>query len=310
MVPTYNRSQSLRRCVEAILSQETPGFRAETLVVDDGSPDDTQEVLQAFRDRVRVLRQENAGPARARNAGAREARGEILLFIDDDVIAQPGLLETHLRAHRAGEGPRVLLGYTPIPRDHAATSLMRYFRRRWDSIFDGMSRCEQEGRALPYRFCCSLNLSLPRPLFLETGMFDERFTRADCEDTELGYRLTSRGVPLRFRREALAHHLFTTTLRQDCARNEKNGIQAGRLYPSFTHLKDSFRIRHATFEDRSLRTTARRLLIGARSLRVASVCIGVAGPALPPPVADYLYRLLEINYFSMGVRSILASRSA
>ncbi len=302
VIPTYNRAALLRRCVEALLSQETPAFRTEVIVVDDGSSDGTQELLRGFAGRVRSLRQENAGPARARNAGARGARGAILLFVDDDVLAQPGLIAAHARSHRTANAPCAVLGYTPIPESNATTPLMRHHRRRWDTIFEGMETDQREGRALPYYACCSLNFSIPRAAFLDTGLFDERFTRADFEDTELGYRLVDRGIPLRFCREAFAHHLFRTTLDEDCARNEKNGVQAGRLYPQFTYLKDRFRVSYALCEHRSWRTTARRLLIGPRSLKIVRVLIKMTGSILPDNIADYLYRLLEINYFAEGLR--------
>src|ERR671924_2313726 len=87
IVPAYNNPQALRECLAALMASADPA--AEILVVDDASTDDTPAV--AARMGVRVLRlAENSGPAAARNHGARHTRGEILFFVDADVLVAPG----------------------------------------------------------------------------------------------------------------------------------------------------------------------------------------------------------------------------
>ncbi|WP_150118011.1 glycosyltransferase family 2 protein, partial [Meiothermus taiwanensis] len=87
VIPTYNRAQLLARTVRAFLAQD--GVPFEVIVVDDGSTDATPEVLAGFRDpRLRVLRQPNAGLASARNAGLLQARGQYVLFNDDDIVPE------------------------------------------------------------------------------------------------------------------------------------------------------------------------------------------------------------------------------
>jgi glycosyltransferase involved in cell wall biosynthesis len=91
VIPTYNGGKRIATCLTALL-REIRDRDAEILVVDDGSTDDTAEVVGRFS-KVRLIGQKNAGPAAARNHGAQEARGELLLFTDDDCEPAPGWLD-------------------------------------------------------------------------------------------------------------------------------------------------------------------------------------------------------------------------
>lgn len=109
LIPTHNRPRLLRACVESVLAQTLPPERFEIIVVDDGSRIPAARVLRDYLDtgRVRVLRQTQQGWARARQLGAREAHGEILVFLDDDCRAPAGWLEAYDRvytAHPATDG--------------------------------------------------------------------------------------------------------------------------------------------------------------------------------------------------------------
>ncbi|HET6724728.1 MAG TPA: glycosyltransferase family A protein [Gammaproteobacteria bacterium] len=94
VIPTYNRSGLVVQSIEAILNQTRPPD--EVVVVDDGSPDETPAVVAAFGDRVRYVRQENAGRPSALNRGITEVHSQYVLIMDDDDIALPDALERHL----------------------------------------------------------------------------------------------------------------------------------------------------------------------------------------------------------------------
>jgi glycosyltransferase involved in cell wall biosynthesis len=98
VIPTYQRKERLSRVLTGLAHQTVANFDA--VVVDDGSTDGTAQYLREarFPFEVRPLRQLNAGPAAARNAGVAAARGEIVLFLDDDVLPSPELVAEHLRA--------------------------------------------------------------------------------------------------------------------------------------------------------------------------------------------------------------------
>jgi glycosyltransferase involved in cell wall biosynthesis len=91
IIPTYNRAQLLPAAIESVLGQGYPN--TEVIIVDDGSTDDTQEVLGRFGNRINVVTQENKGAAAARNIGIRSSKGEIVAFLDSDDLWLPTKLE-------------------------------------------------------------------------------------------------------------------------------------------------------------------------------------------------------------------------
>jgi glycosyltransferase involved in cell wall biosynthesis len=113
VIPTFQRANVLSRAVQPFTSDPAV---AEIIIVDDGSDDGTPEVCAALArasDKVRVHRQPNQGEAAARAAGLDLSTSDIVLFVDDDVIANQGLASGHLRHHQAGGPPLVVVGYMP-----------------------------------------------------------------------------------------------------------------------------------------------------------------------------------------------------
>lgn len=105
VVPLFNKAPFVRRALESIQRQTHADF--EVIVVDDGSTDDGGKVVEAFPDsRFRLVRQANAGPGPARNLGLREAKGELIAFLDADDEWLPGYLENSVRLLES-YGPRV-----------------------------------------------------------------------------------------------------------------------------------------------------------------------------------------------------------
>jgi glycosyltransferase involved in cell wall biosynthesis len=94
VLPTWNRAHLVHQAIDSVLAQTWRDF--ELIVVDDGSTDGTPERLAAYGDRIRVVRQENGGVARARNAGIAAARHEWLAFLDDDDEWAPEMLAVHV----------------------------------------------------------------------------------------------------------------------------------------------------------------------------------------------------------------------
>ena len=99
VVPTYGRAHAIRDCVAALQAQDADGL--EIVVVDDGSPVPVAD-LPVTPHPLRLLRQDNAGPAAARNRGVDAARGELVCLTDDDCRPDPGWASAYLRAARNG----------------------------------------------------------------------------------------------------------------------------------------------------------------------------------------------------------------
>jgi glycosyltransferase involved in cell wall biosynthesis len=100
VIPVYNRENLLPLTLRSLLQQSLPA--GEIIVVDDGSTDSTVDVAESFGAPVRVIRQENAGPAAARNRGFNESRGDFIHFFDSDDIALPNKHEIQLKALEDG----------------------------------------------------------------------------------------------------------------------------------------------------------------------------------------------------------------
>jgi glycosyltransferase involved in cell wall biosynthesis len=101
IIPTYNRAHCIGRAIQSVLAQTFTAW--ELIVVDDGSSDGSAEALAYFGDRIRIIHQANAGPAAARNTGARAAHGQFLAFLDSDDEWAPEKLESQVKL-MASEG--------------------------------------------------------------------------------------------------------------------------------------------------------------------------------------------------------------
>lgn len=185
IVPTYNYASHLKTCLSSILTQK--GVLAEVLVVDDGSTDDTPGVLAEFGDRIRVVRQDNAGSCVARNTGLALARGEYIQFLDADDILAPGSLECSVKLLRKGAAGIALADIHSFTRD----------RWRW------LPHPEVQWRTYRRNIdvsLCRLNIAppgallYPRQVIDEVGGFDT--TLGGCEDYDFLLRAMAKGRKL------------------------------------------------------------------------------------------------------------------
>src|SRR5271166_367820 len=134
IIPTYGRGEKLGATLDALLKSDTSGLNdVEVIVVDDGSPEPVGPFVQSLVTRppisLRCIRQENAGPAVARNRGFRESHGDIVLFLDDDILVPRGLIRLHVEAHRCHPGS-VVFGRCVPPKSLPDTPYLRYVLTR------------------------------------------------------------------------------------------------------------------------------------------------------------------------------------
>jgi glycosyltransferase involved in cell wall biosynthesis len=202
VVPTYNRAKSLRRLLDSLTTQDISRHDFEVIVVDDGSSDETWQELGQVETpyRLRPLWQRNQGPAAARNAAIRVAEGELIVFVDDDVIAAPDLLRRHIEAHETGQSV-VVIGLMALAEGARLSPWAEWESYALYKQYEAM----QEGRWAPTpRQFYTANASVKRADLIETGLFDPLFRRA--EDVELAYRLRDLGLSFRFLPGAVAYH--------------------------------------------------------------------------------------------------------
>ncbi len=223
IVPTYNQADLLRESLRSLLDQKLPKEAYEIVVVDDGSTDHTAAVLREFGAPIRTVQlPANRGRSGARNEGIRRASGQLVTFVDSDIIVRQDFLTWHLdtyRSHGPGvlsRGPVVLVPdvqtarHGPMPR--LATS---------PAYLD------------------TANASVERSALLKAGLFDERFPGYGWEDFELGLRLRRLGIRRVFCRQAVAFHVqppITSASIQSLLRKEeqraKSAVYFYRKHPT------------------------------------------------------------------------------
>jgi len=214
VIPTFNRRDSLRRALLAIAAQSFPKHAYEVVVAVDGSVDGTTEMLCHLKMpyRLRVTEQEHCGTAAARNLAASIAEGDLLLSLDDDIIAHPDLISTHVAWH-AQHPEAVVLGQMPLHPEARLSAFARYKHRRFEGHFRKMG---QPSYTPDFRDCLTGNLSIRRQYLQLAGGFDQDFRDYNHEDTELGYRLQSLGMKLHYVPQAIGYHLYSKTFIEGC----------------------------------------------------------------------------------------------
>jgi glycosyltransferase involved in cell wall biosynthesis len=206
IVPTHQRYAALRRLLESLTEQTVPAGSFEVIVSVDGSTDGTVEMLAGFEAPfpLRTLAWPQRGRAAARNAAVDEARGEIVILVDDDMQVVPEFVERHLAHHPPGSRLCVL-GAVPIEVNGASTRAARYAQAKFDDHLERLA--DPAHLELPQSFYTG-NTSLRAEVLREVGGFDEAFTRYGNEDVELSLRLRAAGVSLRYDPRALARQEY------------------------------------------------------------------------------------------------------
>lgn len=191
VICTYNRADILRVALDSLgRNQLFDIHEYEIVIIDDGSTDHTEQVVKdmGFLCGHQYYKIPHAGRSAARNRGIKEATGDHILFVDDDIIAPPELLNEHMEWHRKHRhsvirGPIINVTEHRIP----------------------------EGRAVSWRdfsaaFFCTCNASVSKFALVDIGGFDESFVEYGFEDNEIGWRLREKGWTMHFNQQAMVYH--------------------------------------------------------------------------------------------------------
>jgi GT2 family glycosyltransferase len=201
VIPTYERRERLHRVLSALARQTDVGF--EVVVVSDGSTDGTDEYLRSADTPLAVIteRQDNAGPAAARNLGIKLASRELLLFIDDDVMPTPQLVGAHVAAHERLGDRFVVIGPMLNPPDHRMSPWVRWEQTMLQKQYGALERGVYSATARQFY---TGNASVRREHVLRVGGFDTSLRRA--EDVELAFRLREHGLAFAYEPRAIGLH--------------------------------------------------------------------------------------------------------
>lgn len=248
VVPTYDRRERLAKVLESLAAQDL-GEPFEVIVVSDGSSDGTDEYLRSGDTPLDVVAvaQPNQGPAAARNTGIERATGELIVFIDDDVVADPSLLRAHRDAHRRLGDHAVVIGPMLDPPDHPMSAWIAWEQMMLAKQYRAMERGDY---GATYRQFYTGNASVRAEHLRRAGGFDTTFRRA--EDVELAFRLHDIGLDFHYEPSAIGLHYAERsyeTWRRTAYEYGRNDIvfarDGGRDW-LFRFIHDSYRWRHFT----------------------------------------------------------------
>ncbi|MEI4473685.1 glycosyltransferase family 2 protein [Frigidibacter sp. MR17.24] len=228
IIPTHNRRALLMRLLDALAADPGRPDPIEILILADNCHDDTVAAAQARVDLpLRVIELPGLGPAGARNRGAAEARAPLLVFLDDDVIPEPGFLAAHLAAHQdtgtMADGAMVVGSYPSAP--HASPDYFQLLLRAWWR--EHFLELARPGHRMRYTDVLTGNLSVPAAVWDRLGGLDAAFQQAH-EDYELGLRALTAGVPLVHARGARGlHYEYLTKTPAAALRRARDEGRAG-----------------------------------------------------------------------------------
>ena len=199
VIPTYNRLPILQKCLLALEQQrlEAPISGYEVVLVDDGSTDATVTWLQQNGEacpHVRLVQQQHGGPAEGRNRGVEHARGDVIVFIDSDLVVTEDFLLAHaqrLEQSWRERGNRLCFTYGAVINT---------------ANFDHPTSEPHKLRDLSWAYFATGNVAIDRQVLERSGLFDTRFRLYGWEDLELGERLRRMGVVLVRCPQAVGYH--------------------------------------------------------------------------------------------------------
>jgi GT2 family glycosyltransferase len=238
VVATYNRSATLAETLAHLERQTLAKDLYEVIVADDGSPDDTEDVVRDAATRlgfsIVYTRHENHGVGYTQNRGIERATAPLVLLIADDIFLSPGALAEHLARHERQPRQEIAVLGRVLQSKDADDSV---FLSTWEP-FQFQDMAYSDGQIVPYYMFWACNVSFKRDFMLMHGMFREHKGRAGYaahEDVELGYRLHRHGMELVYSHDALGFHHHLTTLDAELKRAYSRGLNWGefrRLAPA------------------------------------------------------------------------------
>lgn len=255
IIPTYSKISRLRYVIMGLEQQTVKRDQFEVIIVNDGSVDNTQQYLESIRPNfsLTVVNQENRGQAIARNQGIARAKGDIILFIDDDILVTPDFIENHIRAHKMNPNT-IVLGKINLINAALFERLEVLFRQETyikaisslnslscQDLYLGMVETINKKKFYPLFWICFTggNSSVDYKMLEKVGFFDEKFYRWGPEDIELGYRCSLTGLKFMYHPECCCYHLDLLKDRNQMLQDTmKNLKYLKKKYPNSSSIRN------------------------------------------------------------------------
>jgi len=239
VIATCNRNEQLAQALDSLSHQSIDLKSFEVIVVDNGSSDSTEAVVQSYLEKHshwRYIREPKPGAAAARNTGVRECRSRIVLFLDDDIVGDPELIEQHLKSHQESPAAAVL-GGVRFPWKGNESPFF-WCLNRHPELYQSFQFSDPQN--VPFQYFYTCNISLSRSFFDQANGFDESFTASGFEDTDLGYRFVNAGFRIVFNKKASALHNVRTTFRQFSQKRYASGQWARHFIGKYPEVRAVF----------------------------------------------------------------------
>lgn len=204
IIPVRNRQEHLRLCLESIFQQTLPPSLYEVIVVDDGSQDATAEVAESFQ--TETIRISNRGPGAARNVGIEAAKGDILVFLDADILVAKDYLYQIQQSFRLTNSLLLLGARRHLPQGHQDAESGGYSLDSREKLLRKYSFCLSHLNC-PWSLAYTCNFSVTKN-FLGELRFDESFAGWGLEDIDFAYRLYKQGAQFVFSKRICGYHLY------------------------------------------------------------------------------------------------------
>lgn len=312
VIPTFARAPLLRRALEGLCRQTLRVGLFEVLVVDDGSRDSTRRTTLEFASRLplRYVFQRNSGLSAAKNLGLFMARAPLLIYLDDDDVAEPDLLAIHLAAHRRHPGKEIaILGHTRLDASLASDPVMHYATEIGCNLFSYPHL--REGQTYGFAEFWGGRTSMKRGLLIEHGCFDPAFHVAN-EDIELGFRLSRHGLRVLYEPRAVSTMIrgldFDGLVRRCIGQGRARGLLCGLHGDPVVRRWAQAGLAEAWWRENGPRYDA--LVASARHLDTLVRTRAATG--LPPlPEADkYLWRSYESAFLGSQHKGYIEQMAA
>jgi GT2 family glycosyltransferase len=312
VIPTYNRGPKLADTIQAILRSDMTGIEAaEVIVVDDGSKLAAEESVGKISCppgfSLRFIHQANAGPGPARNTGFRAATGDLVMFIDDDILVPLGMVQQYLRANLKFPGA-VVFGRSPFKEGSDNKGLRKFLS---DVQLDPTEGAEEESY-VEIPVVGSGHIAFSPKLFREENRVYRDDLRSGSEEIDLTLRLRQRGTPYYFAPHIVADHWQPVDLRTICLQQFKHSIGVAEAYllcPGALQIPvvaEQLRAHGPVSESNTFSSRTKKhikTLFAAAPIRrgVLNVC-AVAQHAAPAAVQSIIYRACLSLHFFAGFR--------
>lgn len=241
VVPVYNQEETISKTIDALLSQSFLHKNYEVIMIDDGSVDETFNVLKNIQKKnkrkIKILKTvKKHGRGAARNLGIGRAENDIIVLIDGDIIVTRNFLEEHFKWHtKHPEENFAMVGQTTWSPELKTTSFMNWLEHGGRLVDFDKLKPNQE---VDYKHFYTGNTSFKRKFLIKNGLFDENFERNIFEDLELAYRLKDKGLKIFYNPNVLGYHFHQT----DPAKYAKRMIIVGKgakiLFKKHPELKN------------------------------------------------------------------------